>query len=82
MLDIRLDPTVFDTLEDGAEALLVEWRVQPGDRVEAGQELGQAELVKSTLPIEAPQRGHIAEIRVAPGASFGRGTVLATLRPG
>lgn len=82
MLEIRLDPSAFDTLEDGAEALLVEWRVQPGDHVEAGQELGLAELVKSTLPIEAPQRGRIDQLRVAEGSSFGRGAVLATLRPG
>lgn len=81
MFELRLDPTAFDTLEDGTEALLAAWSVRPGDLVEAGQELGVAELVKATLPVTAPAAGRVIEILVPAGASFGRDAVLLRLQP-
>lgn len=81
MRELCLDPTAFDTLEDGAEALLVAWSVRPGEHVEAGQELAVAELVKATLPVLAPTAGRVTEIRVPAGATFGRQAVLGTMQP-
>lgn len=81
MLELQLDPTAWDTLEDGVEALLAEWSVAPGDVVTAGQELGVAELVKASVAIVAPVAGRIEALRVPAGDTFGRGTVLALLQP-
>jgi len=80
MLELQLDPSAWDTLEDGVEALLAEWSVAPGDAVAAGQEIGVAELVKASVAIVAPMAGRIEALRVPAGATFGRGAVLATLR--
>ena len=82
MLELRLDPVHFESLEVGAEALLSAWQVQAGDRVEAGQEIGVAELVKASVPVLAPVAGRIDALCVAAGASFGRDAVLARLQPG
>jgi len=80
-LEVQLDPVHWQTLEDGAEALLAEWQVAPGDAVRAGQEIGVAELVKASVPITAPAAGRVAALCVPAGASFGRGAVLARLAP-
>lgn len=79
---VQLDPVHWETLEDGAEALLAEWQVAPGAAVHAGQEIGVAELVKASVPITAPAAGHVLALCVPAGASFGRGAVLARLVPG
>ena len=81
MLELQLDPSAWDTLEDGVEALLAEWNVAPGDTVAAGQEIGVAELVKASVAIVAPAAGRIEALCVPAGATFGRGAVLACLRP-
>ncbi|KCB33130.1 putative dihydrolipoyllysine-residue acetyltransferase component of pyruvate dehydrogenase complex, partial [Bordetella hinzii L60] len=47
MADVYLDDAAWADTEEGTEALLQEWRVRAGDRVEAGQVLGVAELVKT-----------------------------------
>lgn len=82
MLELQLDPTAWDTLEDGVEALLAEWNVAPGDAVAAGQEIGVAELVKASVAIVSPAAGRVEALCVPAGATFGRGTVLARLQPG
>lgn len=81
MVELRLDPVAFDSLDDDAEALLSSWDVQPGQSVTVGQEVGVAELVKASVPIVAPVAGRIAVLRVPAGASFGRDAVLALLEP-
>lgn len=80
MRELQLDPSAWDTLEYGVEALLAEWSVAPGDHVAAGQEIGVAELVKASVAIVAPAAGRIEALCVPAGATFGRGAVLAVLR--
>jgi biotin carboxyl carrier protein len=75
--ELRLDPVAWEGLEDDAEALLSQWDVAVGDAVEAGQEIGVAELVKASVPVVATRAGRVAELCVPAGASFGRQTVLA-----
>lgn len=81
-VDVHLDPVAFESLEADAEALLAEWTVQPGDVVQAGQEIGVAELVKASVPVTAPIAGQVQALYVPAGESFGRGAVLARLLTG
>lgn len=79
LTEIHLDPVAFEPLEADAEALLAEWHVAPGDLVQAGQEIGVAELVKASVPVTAPRAGRVQALCVPAGQSFGRGVVLARL---
>ncbi|QII83624.1 biotin attachment protein [Bordetella hinzii] len=79
MADVYLDDAAWADTEEGTEALLQEWRVRAGDRVEAGQVLGVAELVKTTHDIVAPVAGVVASLDVAAEANFGREAVLARI---
>ncbi len=74
---VKLDAQAWADVEAGTEALLENWRVAPGDSVAAGQVLGSAVLVKSTLELTAPVAGRVARIEVAREATFGRGATLA-----
>jgi biotin carboxyl carrier protein len=79
MIEVKLNDDVWDGLEDGTEALLQSWSVSVGDRVQQGSELGIAELVKTTLAVEAPHSGVVAEILVSAEQTFGRGAVLLVI---
>lgn len=79
MTDIVLDDAVWADVEEGTEALLQEWQVAAGDKVEAGQVLCVAELVKTTHEVTAPAAGTIVSLVVAAEDTFGRGAVLAVL---
>ncbi|TVT48177.1 MAG: biotin attachment protein [Denitromonas halophila] len=79
MTDIVLDDAVWADVEEGTEALLHEWQVAVGDKVESGDVLGVAELVKTTHEILAPAAGTVARLAVAADDTFGRGVVLAVL---
>jgi len=81
MIDVTMADTVWQDVEDGTEALLQEWLVQPGDSVSEGQVLGVVELVKTTHEITAPAGGVVAGLAVAAQDTFGRGAVLARLEP-
>jgi biotin carboxyl carrier protein len=66
-------------VEEGTEALVDEWMVGVGDRVEAGQTLGVVELVKTSHEVAAPAAGVVKEIKVARQETFGRGQPLIVL---
>ena len=82
MTDITLPDDVWADVEAGTEALLDEWLVAPGDRVEAGQVVANVVLVKATHEVLAPEAGVIESLEVAATANFARGAVLARLRSG
>ena len=79
MLEVMLDLSVWNGLEDDAQALLAAWEVGVGQAVAAGQTLGTAELVKASVAIEAPAGGRVAALLVPAGENFGRETVLARI---
>jgi len=80
MVDIALPDEAWADVEEGTEALLDEWLVATGDRVEAGQIIGHVVLVKATHELLAPTAGIVESLDVAAQANFPRGTVLARLR--
>jgi biotin carboxyl carrier protein len=76
---VRLDPVAFDGLEADVQALLSGWSVQAGEAVQAGQEIGIAELVKASVPVLAPHAGRVLMLCVAAGENFERDAVLARI---
>lgn len=65
-----------------AEGTIVEWRVRPGDRVEADQPVCEVSTDKVEVEIPAPAAGRLARIVVEPGETVEVGTVLAELDVG
>lgn len=77
-MNITLPDDIWADLEEGTEALLQEWHVREGDTVTRGQVLGVAELVKSSIDIQAPADGRIMTLMPAQ-ETFARGAVLGTI---
>jgi 2-oxoglutarate dehydrogenase E2 component (dihydrolipoamide succinyltransferase) len=67
--------------ESVADATLVAWRKQPGDRVARDENLVDLETDKVVLEVPAPVAGTLAEIKLANGATVTSGQVLATIEP-
>jgi pyruvate/2-oxoglutarate dehydrogenase complex dihydrolipoamide acyltransferase (E2) component len=79
MVDVRLDPLRWESVEAGNEATLEDWLVTEGDHVNAGQVLAKASLVHESLDVEAPHAGIVEQIAVAAGERFAPGYILARL---
>jgi pyruvate/2-oxoglutarate dehydrogenase complex dihydrolipoamide acyltransferase (E2) component len=65
-----------------AEGTIVEWRVGPGDKVEADQPVCDVSTDKVDVEIPAPASGTLARIVVEPGETVEVGTVLAEMEVG
>jgi pyruvate dehydrogenase E2 component (dihydrolipoamide acetyltransferase) len=59
---------------------LVEWMVQPGDRVARGHIIAAVETEKGIIELEVFEDGVIEQLWVQPGAQVPVGTALATIR--
>ena len=78
LVEVRL-PELADAM---ASATLTAWLKQPGETVTAGEPIAEVETDKTTVELEAPADGVLADIRVEAGAeSVAVGTVLALVRP-
>jgi 2-oxoglutarate dehydrogenase E2 component (dihydrolipoamide succinyltransferase) len=65
-----------------AEGTIVEWRVRPGDRVEADEPICDISTDKVDVEIPAPAAGRLARIVAGPGETVEVGAVLAELEVG
>lgn len=65
--------------ESIAEATVVKVLVNPGDTVEADQDIMEVETNKATMGVIAPARGVIGNITANVGTSYAVGAILATL---
>ncbi len=65
-----------------AEGTIVEWRVGPGDRVEADQPVCDVSTDKVDVEIPAPIAGRLARIVAEPGETVEVGALLAELEVG
>ena len=78
-VEVRL-PELADAM---TSATLAAWLKKPGDPVTAGEPIAEVETDKTTVELEAPADGVLAEIRIAAGAeAVAVGTVLALIREG
>ena len=76
-VEVRL-PELADAM---ASATLTAWLKEPGDAVRAGEPIAEVETDKTTVELEAPADGVLADVRVAAGAeSVAVGAVLAVVR--
>ncbi len=65
-----------------AEGTIVEWRVRPGDRVEADEPVCDVSTDKVDVEIPAPASGVLSRIVARPGETVEVGAVLAELEVG
>lgn len=77
MIEFKL-PDVGEGLH---EAEILEWLVQPGDRVTLDQPIVDIQTDKATVQIPAPSAGVIREIRAAVGKLARVGDVLVVIDP-
>jgi 2-oxoglutarate dehydrogenase E2 component (dihydrolipoamide succinyltransferase) len=68
--------------ESVADATLVAWRKQPGERVSRDENLADLETDKVVLEVPAPISGVLREIKVAAGTSVRSGELLAVIDEG
>ncbi len=61
------------------EGMIIEWTVQPGDRVNHGDIIALVETAKVDGELEAPADGVIDEILVSAGETVKVGTLLAMI---
>ena len=77
LVEVRL-PELSDAM---ASATLTAWLKKPGDPVTAGEPIAEVETDKTTVELEAPADGVLADIRVPAGTdAVAVGTVLALVR--
>ncbi len=67
--------------ESVADATVIAWHKQPGDRVAQGETLVDLETDKVVLEVPAPQDGVLGEIRTPVGMAVTADVVLAVLLP-
>ncbi|WP_132057818.1 lipoyl domain-containing protein [Halorussus amylolyticus] len=80
----RVPVETADVWPDGAdaeEAVVVNWFVGEGARVEAGDDLCEFQVEKVSVDVPAPTSGTLDEIVLGEDAEFGRGDTLAWIRP-
>jgi pyruvate/2-oxoglutarate dehydrogenase complex dihydrolipoamide acyltransferase (E2) component len=80
MTDVVLPDEVWEGVEPGTEALVDQWLVREGERVNAGQTLAKVVLVKANLEVTAPSDGVLERILVPAEGTFPKGRPIATLR--
>ena len=79
MTDVHLQNEAWEDTEEDTEALLDEWHVKAGEKVDAGQLLASVIVAKTKFEVVAPSAGVVAELKVQAQENFPRGTVLALL---
>src|SRR5271169_5604385 len=67
--------------ESVAEATLLQWKKNPGDRVELDEILIEVETDKVVLEVPAPSAGTLAQIVKPGGSTVVSGEVIATIDP-
>ena len=71
-------PTLGESI---TEATLGQWLKKPGEAVAADEPIASLETDKVAIEVPAPAAGVIESLDVAATQNFGKGAVLARLRP-
>ncbi len=73
MIEFKL-PSLGADMDEGK---LLEWRIEPGDHVKAGQVVAVVDTAKAAVDVESWDEGTVHELLVQPGETVPVGTVLA-----
>ena len=77
----QIEVRMSELADSMTSATLTAWLKHPGDRVRAGEPIAEVETDKTTVEIEAPADGVLADVRVAAGTrDIAVGAVLAVVR--
>ena len=68
-----------DLGEGLAEAEIIAWRVEPGDRVAVDQVIAEVETAKAVVEVPVPYAGVVAALHAAPGSTVYVGQPLITI---
>ena len=74
-IGVRL-PKLGLTMEEG---VVVDWYVDVGDEVEAGDEIAAIETDKTTAMVESPCSGRVQQVLVPAGESLPVGTLICVI---
>ncbi|NIQ05243.1 MAG: dihydrolipoyllysine succinyltransferase [Candidatus Korarchaeota archaeon] len=85
-VEVKPPEKIWEDNEEAVEGGLVEelfgtvvnWFASDGDRVEEGEEIVEIEVIKTSMPLEAPASGTLT-IHVREGEEFKPGEVLAVI---
>jgi pyruvate dehydrogenase E2 component (dihydrolipoamide acetyltransferase) len=75
MIEFKL-PSLGSDMDEGT---LLEWKVQPGERVTRGQVIAVVDTAKAAVEVECWQEGEVFELLIEPGAKIPVGTPIASL---
>jgi len=67
--------------EDVTEAIVANWFVREGGRVEEGDTIAEIQIEKVSVDVPAPATGEVVEVLVGENEEFERGDALARIRP-
>lgn len=67
--------------DDVDEAVVANWFVREGGRVDAGDTVCEIQIEKVSVDVTAPESGTLAERVVPENGEFRRGDVLARIEP-
>ncbi|MFP4591528.1 MAG: lipoyl domain-containing protein [Halobacteriales archaeon] len=67
--------------EDVEEGVVVNWFVREGAAVRDGETIGEVQIEKVGIDVDAPVAGTVAEIAVEEDATFARGDPLGWIEP-
>lgn len=62
------------------EATLVQWRIQPGDRIVRGQVIGEVDTAKGVIDLECFQEGFVEKLVAAEGQTIPVGAVMLVIK--
>lgn len=70
-----------DDADDVEEAVVANWFVREGAKVEEGDPLCEIQIEKVSVDVPAPASGWLAAVEVGENEEFRRGDVLGYVRP-
>ncbi|MEX2016738.1 MAG: biotin/lipoyl-containing protein [Candidatus Hydrogenedentales bacterium] len=76
---MKIDVMLPGLGEEGVDAVTVsQWLVEPGARLQEGDDLLEITTDKAAFTVPAPRRGTLAETRVTPGQQIKVGETICT----
>jgi len=76
---MRIKMKMPDLAATDSPIRVLQWRVQPGQKIERGQAILEVETDKATMDVESIASGLLVETQAQPGDEVSAGQVIAVL---